>query len=91
MAHYSVKLMMSPYGPYKMYNSHWPHSLLLALRVAPSFSPIQKLLDSFSAKLPNHGNRDSHIYTFPLFQQSLEKAGIAARGNLPPLARPLIV
>jgi hypothetical protein len=49
------------------------------------------LLDSFSAKLPNHGNRDSHVNTFPLFQQSLEKAGIAARGNLPPLARPSIV
>ncbi len=25
------------------------------------------LLDSFSAKLPNHGNRDSHVNTFPLF------------------------
>jgi hypothetical protein len=49
------------------------------------------LLDSFSAKLPNHGNRDSHVNTFPLFQQSFERAGIAARGNLPPLARPSIV
>ncbi len=49
------------------------------------------MLDSFSAKLPNHGNRDSHVNTFPLFQQSLEKAGIAARDNLPPLARPSIV
>ncbi len=49
------------------------------------------MLDSFSAKLPNHGNRDSHVNTFSLFQQSLEKAGIAARGNLPPLARPSIV
>ncbi len=27
-----------------MYNSHWPHSLLLALRVAPSFSPIRKYI-----------------------------------------------
>ncbi len=24
------------------------------------------LLDSFSEKLPNHGNRDSHVNTFPL-------------------------
>jgi hypothetical protein len=52
---------------------------------------MKGMLDSFSAELPNHGNRDSHVNTFPLFQQSLEKGGIAARGNLPPLARPSIV
>ncbi len=52
---------------------------------------LMTVLDSFSAKLPNHGNRDSHVNTFPLFQQSLEKAGIATRSNLPPLARPSIV
>ncbi len=48
------------------------------------------LLDSFSEKLPNHGNRDSHVNTFPLLYQAVGQAGLATKGNLPPAERALI-
>ncbi len=45
---------------------YWIHMVLMNQPGIEKSKVKFSMLDSFSEKLPNHGNRDSHVNTFPL-------------------------